>query len=77
MNTNRFKNIGFWIGIIGVVLTAAGIDPTTLTSWDILFNNLVAVVKNPYMLVTITMAIVGVFTDPTTAGIRDNKKVNK
>lgn len=77
MNTNRFKNIGFWIGIIGVVLTAAGIDPTTLTSWDILFNNLVAVVKNPYMLVTIAMAIVGVFTDPTTAGIRDNKKVNK
>lgn len=77
MNIKRFKNIGFWIGIIGVVLTAAGIDPTTLTSWDILFNNLVAVVKNPYMLVTIAMAIVGVFTDPTTAGIRDNKKVNK
>lgn len=77
MNTKRFKNIGFWIGIIGVVLTAAGIDPTTLTSWDILFNNLVAVVKNPYMLVTIAMAIVGVFTDPTTAGIRDNKKVRK
>lgn len=77
MNTKRFKNIGFWIGIIGVVLTAAGIDPTTLTSWDILFNNLVAVVKNPYMLVTIAMAIVGVFTNPTTAGIRDNKKVRK
>ena len=25
MNTNRFKNVGFWIGIVGIVLTAAGI----------------------------------------------------
>ena len=24
MNTNRFKNVGFWIGIVGIVLTAAG-----------------------------------------------------
>jgi phi LC3 family holin len=75
MNT-RFKNVGFWIGIVGIVLTAAGIDPASITSWDILFTNIVEVVKNPYMLVTIIMAVVGVFTDPTTPGIKD-KKVSK
>ncbi len=37
MNT-RFKNVGFWIGIVGIVLTAAGIDPASITSWDILFT---------------------------------------
>ena len=76
MNTNIFKNVGFWIGIVGIVLTAAGIDPASITSWDILFNNIVEVIKNPYMLVTIIMAVVGVFTDPTTPGIKD-KKVSK
>ena len=73
MKNTRFKNIGFWIGIIGVILTAAGIEPSTLTSWNVLFNNIVEVVKNPYMLITIIMAVVGVFTDPTTPGITDKK----
>ena len=73
MNTNRFKNIGFWIGIIGVVLTATGIEPSTLTSWNVLFDSLMEVIKNPYMIATIIMAVVGVFTDPTTPGIKDKK----
>lgn len=73
MNTKRFRNIGFWIGIIGIILTAAGIDPSSITSWNVLFNNILEVVKNPYMLVTIIMAVVGVFTDPTTPGITDKK----
>lgn len=71
MNIKRFKNVGFWIGIIGVILTAAGIDPSSITSWSVLFNNILEVVKNPYMLITIVMAVVGVFTDPTTPGITD------
>ncbi len=71
MNIKRFKNVGFWIGIIGVILTAAGIDPSSITSWSVLFNNILEVVKNPYMLITVVMAVVGVFTDPTTPGITD------
>ena len=71
---NRFKNVGLWIGLIGIVLTAAGIDPATLTSWDVLANNLLEIIRNPYMIVSVVMAVVGVFTDPTTPGIKDIEK---
>lgn len=77
MNTNRFKNVGFWIGIVGIVLTAAGIDATTLTSWNLLFNSILDVLKNPYLLGCTILAVLGVVVNPTTKGLRDNKKVNK
>ena len=73
MMNNRFRNIGFWVGLIGIVLTAAGIDPATLTSWDVLANNLLEIIRNPYMIVSVVMAVVGVFTDPTTPGIKDHE----
>lgn len=70
----RYKNVGFWIGLIGIVCTAIGIEPSTITSWDILLNNLMEVLKNPYMLVSVIMAITGVFVNPTTPGLKDNSK---
>lgn len=67
----RIKNIYFIIGLIGIGLTAAGISPESLTSWDILFNNLLNVLNNPFMLVSVIMAVLGVFVDPTTPGLKD------
>lgn len=73
MNTDRFKNPWFWIGILGVIFTAMGISPETITSWTILKDQLISLISNPYMLVTVIMAVLGVFVDPTTKGIKDNK----
>ena len=77
MNKDRFKNIWMWLGLVGVAGAAAGIDATTLTSWDLLFKSIMEVVKNPYLLGCTVLAVLGVVTDPTTKGLRDNKKVNK
>ena len=30
---NRWKNPWLWVGVIGVIGTALGVDGTTLTSW--------------------------------------------
>lgn len=75
MKTNlkvRIKNPWFWIGLIGVILTAMGVSPEMLTSWDILWNNLVELVKNPFLIGSVIIAILGVFVDPTTAGVGDS-----
>ena len=34
----RMKNPYFWIGLIGVILTAVGVDAETLTTWEAVWN---------------------------------------
>lgn len=70
----RFKNPWFWVGIVGIILTAMGVSPEMLTSWDILLDNLMDLVKNPFMLCSVLLSILGVFLDPTTAGVSDSKQ---
>lgn len=77
MDKNRFKNIWFWLGIVGVVGTTLGIDTTTLTTWGALKDTIMEVLKNPYMLGSAVLAVVGIFVNPNTPGIKDTKKVNK
>lgn len=75
MKTNlkvRMKNPWFWVGLLGVVLTAMGVSPETLTSWDVLWENLVAFALNPFAIGSTALAILGIFVDPTTAGIGDS-----
>lgn len=73
MKTNRYKNPYFWIGLIGVILTAMGISPETLTSWDMVVAAAVDLIKNPFLLFSVAIAVLGVFVDPTTKGIKDQK----
>lgn len=72
--SKRIKNIYFVIGLIGVILTASGISPETITSWDILFKNIINIISNPFMLMSVVMSVLGIFVDPTTPGIKDNHK---
>ncbi len=74
MNTERFRNPWFWIGIVGVILTATGMDPAMFTSWGALWEAVLGVLKNPFLLGTAALAVLGVFVEPTTKGIMDKKK---
>lgn len=71
--TNRYKNPYFWIGICGVALAAMGIEPESLTSWGMVADNFLEVLKNPVAIVGTVLAILGVFIDPTTKGVKDKK----
>ena len=77
MNKERFKNPWFWVGLGGVVLTAMGVSPEMLTSWELAAQAAVDLIKNPFMLCTVAIAVLGVFVDPTTKGIADNVDVEK
>ena len=68
----RMKNPWFWIGLIGVILTAMGISPEMLTSWEAVWQAIVELVSNPFMLGSVAVAVLGVFVDPTTKGVSDS-----
>lgn len=67
----RFKNVWFWIGLVGVILTAMGVSPEMFTSWDIVKQQFMELIKNPYLLGSVILAVLGVFVDPSTSGITD------
>ncbi len=69
----RFKNPWFWIGVVSVAITAIGVDPMSFTSWGAVWEGVKNVCANPVQLVTMCLAILSVFVDPTTAGIGDSK----
>lgn len=70
---DRLKNPYFIIGLIGVVFSAAGIDFESLTNWSILWQNVLSILNNPFLLVSVITALIGVFVDPTTKGFTDKE----
>lgn len=74
---NKIKNPYFWIGLIGVILTALQVEASTLTSWDKVLLLIVDTLKNPYLLTTTTMAVLGVVTDSTQKAIDKEENIEK
>ena len=70
----RFKNPWFWVGLGGVILSAMGVSPEMFTSWGAVWEAVVNLIGNPFMLVSVVLAVLGVFVDPTTAGISDSQR---
>lgn len=70
----RFRNPWFWVGVCSVAITAIGVDPQTFTSWAAVLDGIKAVLSNPVQLVTMCLAILSVFVDPTTAGLSDSER---
>lgn len=71
---SRIKNPWFWVGLVGVVLTAMGIRAEMLTSWQVVGEAIVNLLCNPFILFSTIAAVLGVFVDPTTHGIIDKRK---
>lgn len=69
----RIKNVYFWLGLVGIVFSAAGIDFNTLTSWKLLLDSVLSILNNPVAVMAVTMAVVGVFVDPTTPSLKDKQ----
>lgn len=70
----RFKNKTFWVAIIPAmllliqtVLALAGVE----WNYDLLNDQLLAIVNALFAVLT----ILGIVVDPTTAGVKDSKRV--
>lgn len=67
----RVRNPHFWIGLIGIFLMSIGVDASMLTSWQIVFDNIAELIKNPFMIGSVLLALWGYIQDFTTEGIGD------
>lgn len=70
----RFQNWAFWLGLGATVLAAMNVSPEMFTSWELLWAEIVALFSNPSRLGCVVVAIIGVFTDPTTPGVGDSQR---
>lgn len=68
----RMRNPWFWVGIVGLFMTAIGVSPETLTSWAALRQALADFIGNPFLIGSAAVALLGQFIDPTTAGVGDS-----
>ena len=67
----RITSKTLWVAIIALVLTTTGIEPETLTSWDMVAGMLYGLITNPYKCVTFLIALWVIINNPTTKGIGD------
>ncbi len=70
----RMRNPWFWVGVVSAALTAIGVDPMSFTSWGAVAEGMLAVLNNPVQLVTLALAVLGIFVDPTTSGLSDSAR---
>lgn len=70
----RLRQPYFWVGLVGIILTAMGVNAETLTSWQAVYDAFTGLISNPFMLGSVFMAVLGVFVDPTTNGITDSEQ---
>ena len=60
----RFKSPVVIFGLVATILSAAQISPENMTSWNILGENIVATLSNPFLVGTIIVAIYAYLNNP-------------
>ena len=61
---SRLKSPVVLFGIVALIIQAAQVEPSTLTSWGILGDNLVAFFSNPFQLATAVYLIFAFLNNP-------------
>ena len=70
----RFQNWAFWLGLGATILAAMNVSPEMFTSWELVGQELLSLISNPFRLGCVVVAVIGVLTDPTTPGIGDSTR---
>lgn len=75
----KLKNPYFWLALIALIFSAAGIEFEQLTSWGLLFQAILDIVQNPVSIVAIITAFLGIWNDNSTKGLDGvtNKKTKE
>lgn len=71
----RAKNYMTWIGFISILFISANIQLEDLTSWNVLFNSIMDILKNPFLLMNTTLALCSVICDTSTKGMTDKEHI--
>ncbi len=69
LNNPKFKSPYFWLSIVALIFSAAGIDFNALTSWSLFFEALLSILNNPVSIVAVCTALIGIYNNNDTKGI--------
>lgn len=76
--TVRAKNPVFWAQIFAVVaaqiMAYFGLTGADFTTWPMVWETMVKAVQNPYLMLCVVVAVLGVLNDPTTVGLGDSER---
>ena len=61
----RFRSPVVVGGIFTIIIVVSGIEPSNMTSWGLLFENILAVFKNPFALISIIWQVIAFLNNPT------------
>jgi hypothetical protein len=65
----KFRNGYFWLSLVALIFSAAGIDFNTLTSWQLLGEALLSILNNPVSVVAVITAMLGIWNNNDTKGL--------
>ena len=65
----KLRNPYFWISLIALIFSAAGIDFNALTDWGLFGQALLSIVNNPVSVVAVFTALVGIWNNNDTKGL--------
>ena len=65
----KLKNPYFYLSVIALIFSASGVDFNQLTSWDLLGNALIDIIKNPVCVIAVITAFLGIWNDNSTKGL--------
>ena len=77
LNNPKWKNPYFWLSIVALIFSAAGIDFNALTSWGLFFDALLSILNNPVSVVAVCTALIGIYNNNDTKGIDSIKPKQK
>ena len=61
----RFRSPIVISGIFTIFIVVSGIEPSNMTSWGLLFENILAIFKNPFVLISIIWQVIAFLNNPT------------
>ena len=59
----KLRNPYFYISVIGLIFSAAGVDFNSLTSWHLLGKALLDILNNPVSTLAVITALTGIWMD--------------
>ena len=72
----KLRNPYFYISVIGLIFSAAGVDFNSLTSWHLLGKTLLDILNNPVSTLAVITALTGIWMDNGDYTLKSKKQNN-
>jgi hypothetical protein len=60
----KLTSVPVWLGVLSVLIISSGIDPSQMVTWQILGQNIISFLSNPFMFFSACVAIYSFWNNP-------------